>query len=93
MATCSLPAVSSTGRETRIALAANLLVAVVLRSQYLERRLNDTATETDDIQWMIREVRDTQRHEHTARPNGAWTPFEYYSRSMCDHLRVACLQR
>lgn len=54
MATCSLAAVSSTGRETRIALAANLLVAVVLGSQYLERRLNDTATETDDIQWMIR---------------------------------------
>mgnify|MGYP007051639723 CR=1 FL=1 len=41
-----LPAVGGTGRETSVALAADLLVAVVLGGQDLERGLDDTATET-----------------------------------------------
>ena len=41
-----LAAVGGTGREARVALAADLLVAVVLGGEHLERRLNDTATKT-----------------------------------------------
>lgn len=41
-------AVGGTGRETSVALAADLLVAVVLVGKDLERGLNDTTTETED---------------------------------------------
>lgn len=41
-----LAAVGGTGREARIALAADLLVAVVLGGKHLERGLDDTATKT-----------------------------------------------
>ena len=41
-----LAAVGGTGREARVALAADLLVAVVLGGKHLERRLNDTTTKT-----------------------------------------------
>ena len=41
-----LAAVGGTGREARVALAADLLVAVVRRGEHLERGLNDTTTET-----------------------------------------------
>lgn len=41
-------AVDSPGWQTCVALAADHLVAVVLGGQGLERRLNDTATETED---------------------------------------------
>ena len=44
MATSTLSAVGRTGRETSVALAADLLVAVVLGSKDLQRGLNDTAT-------------------------------------------------
>ena len=43
-----LAAVGGTGREARVALAADLLVAVVLGGKHLERGLDDTATETED---------------------------------------------
>jgi hypothetical protein len=45
--TLALAAVGSTGRETGVALAADHLVAVVLRCESLQRRLNDTTTETE----------------------------------------------
>ena len=47
-ASCSTHAVGGTGRKTGVALAADLLVAVVLRGEDLERGLNDTTTETED---------------------------------------------
>lgn len=43
-----LPAVGGTRRETSIAFAANLLVAVVLGGQDLERRLDDSAAQTEE---------------------------------------------
>ena len=43
-----LSASSSTRGKTSIALAANLLFAVVLASEGLERGLNDTTTQTED---------------------------------------------
>ncbi|CAK9782589.1 unnamed protein product [Cutaneotrichosporon oleaginosum] len=43
-----LAAVGRTGREAGVALAADLLVAVVLGRKHLERGLNDTATEAED---------------------------------------------
>jgi hypothetical protein len=43
-----LAAVSSTGRKTSIALAADHLFAVVLGSKSLQGRFNDTTTETED---------------------------------------------
>lgn len=46
MTASPLAAVGGTGWETSVALAADLLVAVVLRGEDLQRRLNDTATET-----------------------------------------------
>ena len=46
MAASPLAAVGRTGRETCVALAADLLVAVVLGGEHLQRGLNDTATET-----------------------------------------------
>ena len=46
MSTCPLAAVGGTRRETGVALAADLLVAVVLGRQDLQRRLNETTTET-----------------------------------------------
>lgn len=45
MSTTALSAVGCTGRETGIALPADLLVAVVLGSEHLQRGLNDAATE------------------------------------------------
>jgi hypothetical protein len=44
-----LAAVGRTGREASVALAADLLVAVVLGRKHLKRRLDDTATETEYI--------------------------------------------
>lgn len=49
VAASPLPAVGCTGREACVALAANLLVAVVFRGENLERGLNDTATETRSV--------------------------------------------
>lgn len=46
MSALALPAVGSTRRETSVALAADLAVAVGLGGQNLERRLDDTTTET-----------------------------------------------
>ena len=46
MPALALAAVGGTGREAGVALAANLLVAVVLAGQHLERGLNDTTTQT-----------------------------------------------
>lgn len=46
MAAAPLPAVGRTWGQTSVALAANLLVAVVLGGQDLQRGLNDTATKT-----------------------------------------------
>jgi hypothetical protein len=46
--TLALAAVGSTGRETGVALAADHLVAVELGGKSLERRLNDTTTETEN---------------------------------------------
>jgi hypothetical protein len=43
-----LSAVGSTGRETGVALSADHLLAVVLGGQGLERRFDDTTTETED---------------------------------------------
>jgi hypothetical protein len=43
-----LTAVSSTGRKTSIALAADHLFAVVLGSKSLQGRFDDTTTETED---------------------------------------------
>ena len=48
MSALALTAVGSTRRQTRVALAADLLVAVVLAGEHLERRLNDTTTKTED---------------------------------------------
>jgi hypothetical protein len=42
----ALAAVSRTRREARVALAADLLVAVVLRRKHLQRRLDNAATKT-----------------------------------------------
>ncbi len=47
MAALALAAVGGTGRETSVALAADLLVAVVLAGQHLERGLNDTTAQTE----------------------------------------------
>jgi hypothetical protein len=44
----SLTAVGGTGRKTGIALATNHLFAVVLGGKSLQRRFNDTTTETED---------------------------------------------
>ena len=46
MTTLALTAVGRTRGETGVALAANLLLAVVLAGKNLERGLNDTTTET-----------------------------------------------
>jgi len=46
--TLALAAVGGTRRETSVALAADHLVAVELGGKSLERRLNDTTTETED---------------------------------------------
>ena len=46
MAASPLAAVGGTGREASVALAADLLVAVVLGGKHLERGLDDTTTET-----------------------------------------------
>ena len=46
MSTCTLAAVGSARWETSIALAADLLLAVVLGGQSLEGRLDDATTET-----------------------------------------------
>jgi hypothetical protein len=46
--TLSLTAVGSTRRKTSVALAADHLFAVVLGSQGLQRRFDDTTTETED---------------------------------------------
>eukprot|EP00043_Microstomoeca_roanoka_P028386 m.17796 g.17796 ORF g.17796 m.17796 type:complete len:74 (-) comp8366_c0_seq1:292-513(-) len=43
-----LTAVLGTGVEASVALAANHLVAVVLLSEELQVRLNDTTTQTED---------------------------------------------
>jgi len=48
MAARALSAIGSAGRETSVALAANLLIAVVLGREHFERRLNDTTAETED---------------------------------------------
>ena len=48
MTALALTAVGGTGRETSVALAADLLVAVVLAGEHLERGLNDTTTQTED---------------------------------------------
>ena len=47
MTALSLATVGGTRRKTGIALAANVLLAVVLGSQSLQRGLNDTTTETE----------------------------------------------
>ena len=44
MTTRSLPAVGGAGREASVAFAANLLIAIVLRGQDLERGFDDSAT-------------------------------------------------
>ncbi len=48
MTALALAAVGGTGRETSVALAADLLVAVVLAGEHLERGLDDTTAETED---------------------------------------------
>lgn len=48
VATLPLSAVGGTGRETGVALSADLLLTVVLRSKGLERGLDDTTSETED---------------------------------------------
>jgi hypothetical protein len=44
----ALTAVGGTGRETSVALAADVLLTVVLGGEGLEGRLDDTTTETED---------------------------------------------
>ena len=46
VATLSLAAVRGTRWETRVALAAHLLLAVVLACEHLETRLDDATTQT-----------------------------------------------
>ena len=47
MTALALTAVGGTRRETSVALSANLLVAVVLAGEHLERGLDDTTTQTE----------------------------------------------
>ena len=46
MATRSLAAVGSTGREAGVALAADLFVAVVFGGKHLQRGLDNASTKT-----------------------------------------------
>jgi hypothetical protein len=48
VSTAALPAVCRTWWKAGIALAADLLVAVVLGREHLQRGLDDAATETED---------------------------------------------
>jgi len=48
MAARALSAIGSARREASVALAANLLIAVVLGREHFERRLNDTTAEAED---------------------------------------------
>ena len=48
MSTCALAAVGRARREAGVALAADLLVAVVLGREHLQRGLDDATTETQD---------------------------------------------
>lgn len=48
MSALLLPAIRRPRRQTRIALSANHLVAVVLAGQGLERGFNDTTTEAEN---------------------------------------------
>ena len=48
MPTLALAAVGSTRWQPGVALAANALLAIVLRGQGLEGGLDDAATETED---------------------------------------------
>jgi hypothetical protein len=47
--TAALAAVGGTRRKACVALAADLFVAVVLGRKHLKRRLDDTATETNNV--------------------------------------------
>ena len=49
MSTGTFPAIGGTRGKTSVALAADLLITVVLGGQDLQRRLDDTATETVTI--------------------------------------------
>ena len=46
MSTRTFPAIGGAGGETSVTFAADLFFAIVLGGQDLQRRLNDTATET-----------------------------------------------
>ena len=46
MTALALTAVGGTRRETSVALSANLLVAVVLAGEHLERGLDDSSSES-----------------------------------------------
>jgi hypothetical protein len=48
MSTLLLPAVRSPRWQTRVALSADHLVAIVLAGESFERRFDDAATETED---------------------------------------------
>lgn len=45
-----LAAVGGSGRQTCVALAANLLLAVVFLRQQRQRRFDDTASQPEDLQ-------------------------------------------
>lgn len=62
MSTGALPAVGGTRWEARVALAADLLIAVVFGGENLERGLNDTTTETSSNTSRPREYLGKEGH-------------------------------
>lgn len=73
MTTLALTAVGRTRGQAGVALAANLLVAVVLAGQHLERGLNDTTTQAVMLVFHVSVV-------HTEARGAGCSPSECCSR-------------
>ena len=90
MAAAPLPAISSTGWETSIALSADLFIAVVFPSQHFQRRLNNSATETK-VQVRLHDIKS--KCKRTEELGEVSTLSECCSHSGCGHPLVAFRRR
>ena len=74
MSAGAFPAVGGTRGEPGIALAADLLLAVVFGGQDLQRRLNDTTAETVNRQERVNGAALWTVEILTGEPSEGWTP-------------------
>ena len=86
-----LPAVGCSRWETGVALSADHLIAVVLGSQGLQGRLDDTSSETEDQLHAGVSIVALSSVEGSVR--GGWTPSGCCSRKGYVHPRAACQRR